>query len=203
MRYITGTATATAAAAARFSASSNFRRIAASRRCSPSRETSPPDRMRGGWRGISVSAALGCRSSTSRVWRLEEDIHEIKAALVRLEPLINRIDATLQHCHLWKAELATGLVELRTALADKPGRGYLWGVMGAMVGAQAVALAAAALIFSIIQMRPTPPGPRATAASIVLAAEAFDWDSYHERQNACAEKDRIATRCAQGGAFCD
>ena len=29
----------------------------------------------------------------------------------------------------------------------------------------------------------------------------FDWDRYHERQGACAEKDRIVEACARG--YCD
>ena len=35
------------------------------------------------------------------------------------------------------------------------------------------------------------------AASPALASEqrSFDWDRYHARQDACAEKDRIATQC--------
>jgi hypothetical protein len=48
--------------------------------------------------------------------------------------MIIRIDATLPH-------LAT-----KAELAEKPSRAYLWGVMAAMVGAQAVALAAAGLL---------------------------------------------------------
>ena len=74
-----------------------------------------------------------------RLGRLETDVAEIKTTLARLEPMIVRIDATLPY-------LAT-----KAELADKPSRGYLWGVMAAMVGAQAVALAAAALIFSVLQ----------------------------------------------------
>jgi hypothetical protein len=35
----------------------------------------------------------------------------------------------------------------------------------------------------------------AAAAPSVLAAESFDWDRYHERQDACREKDRIAAQC--------
>jgi hypothetical protein len=96
-----------------------------------------------------------------RLGRLEEDVREIKAMLASLMPPIHRIDGQLPHLAT-KAELATGLSDLRTeiadlrtelraGLADKPGRGYLWGVMAAMVGAQAVALAAAALIFTMIQ----------------------------------------------------
>jgi hypothetical protein len=92
-----------------------------------------------------------------RLGRLEQDVGEIKAMLTSLMPPIHRIDGQLPHLAT-KAELTTGLSDLRTelaavkvALADKPGRGYLWGVMAAMVGAQAVVLAAAALIFTMIQ----------------------------------------------------
>jgi hypothetical protein len=91
-----------------------------------------------------------------RLGRLEEDVREIKTTLAGLAPLINRIEATLTHLAT-KAELANLRTELVTALADKPGRGYLWGVMAAMVGALAVALAAAALIFAIVQLRWQPP----------------------------------------------
>ncbi len=103
-----------------------------------------------------------------RLGRVEEDVREIKTTLAGLVPLINRIDERLNtglpH-PATKAELADLRTELLTALADKPGRGYLWGVMAAMVGAQAVALAAAALVFSIVQARLQPPAP--AHASIV------------------------------------
>jgi hypothetical protein len=55
-----------------------------------------------------------------------------------------------------------------------------------MVGAQAVALGAAALIFMMIQPAHSEP---------------FDWDRYHARQDACTEQDRIAADCARG--YCD
>jgi hypothetical protein len=117
--------------------------------------------------------------------RTEDRLGRLEAVLARLEPLIVRIDERLQHVadaaavarieamfpHLaTKAELISGLSDVRTEvsavrveLADKPGRGYLWGVMAAMVGAQAVALAAAALIFSIVQAR-SPAAPHASIA---------------------------------------
>jgi hypothetical protein len=95
-----------------------------------------------------------------RLGRLEEDIREIKTTLAGLVPLINRIDAQFPHLAT-KAELITGLSDLRTelaelrvALASKPSHAYLWGVMAAMVGGQAVILAAAALALVILQGRP-------------------------------------------------
>jgi hypothetical protein len=36
---------------------------------------------------------------------------------------------------------------------------------------------------------------------IPARGEPFDWDRYHERQDACLEKDRIAAACTQG--YCD
>lgn len=43
------------------------------------------------------------------------------------------------------------------------------------------------------------------AASPALASEqrSFDWDRYHARQDACAEKDRITAACAKGIEYCD
>jgi hypothetical protein len=146
--------------------------------------------------------------SETRTDRLEEDVRDIKAAIVRLEPMINRIDAVLPHLATkeeladLRGEVRTGFAdlrgEMRTALASKPSHAYLWGVMGAMVGGQAVILAAAALALVILQAPPrAAPVSHAsgTTADIVLAAEAFDWDRYDARQDACREKDRIAAQC--------
>jgi hypothetical protein len=117
-----------------------------------------------------------------RLGRLEQDVGEIKATLARLEPMIIRIDERLNTTF---PHLAT-----KADLAEKPSHAYLWGVMAAMVGAQAVALGAAALIFTMIQARPAHGEP-------------FDWDRYHARQDACTEKDRIAADCVQGLDYCD
>jgi hypothetical protein len=70
--------------------------------------------------------------------------------------------------------------------------------MAAMVGAQAAALAAAVLALSIVQ---TPPSQRAAVpAGIVLASDRpFDWDRYHERQDACRELDQAQRACVAGG----
>jgi hypothetical protein len=145
--------------------------------------------------------------SEARIGHLEEDVHEIRAVLGRLEPVIIRIDAVLPHLAT-KAELAdlrtemtAGLAALRVALADKPGRLYMWGVMAALTGAYTAALAAAALLLTVLQAH--LPASHALAAPIVLAGEAFDWDRYHARQDACLEADRIAAQCTRGIAFCD
>lgn len=111
--------------------------------------------------------------SETRADRLHEDIREIRAVLTGLEPLLVGIQAQFPHLAT-KTELAALDAKLSAALADKPSRGYLWGVMAAMVGAQAVALAAAGMISSKIQ-RPAElmlvPKPHASATGIVLAAE--------------------------------
>jgi hypothetical protein len=67
--------------------------------------------------------------------------------------------------------------------------------MAAMVGAQAVALAAAALIFSVLQARPAPPTavPRANAAARILAGE--------DRPYSCRLFDDEQRKCAFGS--CD
>jgi hypothetical protein len=127
--------------------------------------------------------------------------------LGRLETTLARIEATLTATLptlATKAELTTGLSEVRgeiadvkVALADKPGRGYLWGVVAAMVGAQAVAFAAAALLFSTLQTRPAPlapPVPHASAAAaLVLAGE--------PRPYSCRLLDDEQRKCAFGS--CD
>lgn len=44
----------------------------------------------------------------------------------------------------------------------------------------------------------------ATYASVdTLTSGWFDWDRYHARQDACAEKDRIVAQCARDGDYCD
>ncbi|MBV8614952.1 MAG: hypothetical protein JOY66_14485 [Acetobacteraceae bacterium] len=77
--------------------------------------------------------------------RLEEDMRDVKATLVRLEPMIVRIDATLTATlpHLaTKAELA----DLRSELADKPGKAYLWGMLAVLIAAYAAGLAGLAVL---------------------------------------------------------
>lgn len=83
--------------------------------------------------------------SEARIDRLEEDIREIRATLARLEPMIIRIDATLPHLAT-KAELAAEIAALRGELADKPGRAYLWLVLGTLIVAYAAGLAGLAVV---------------------------------------------------------
>jgi hypothetical protein len=82
-----------------------------------------------------------------RLDHLEEDVRDIKATLARLEPMIIRIDTTLPHLAT-KAELA----EVRTELADKPGKTYLATAIGVLLVAYAAGLAGLAALPVITKM---------------------------------------------------
>jgi len=74
----------------------------------------------------------------SRVSRLEDDMREMKSVLAQVLPMLARIEATLSGTlpHLaTKAELSELRAELRAELADKPGKTYLWAVVGVLVAA--------------------------------------------------------------------
>jgi hypothetical protein len=93
-----------------------------------------------------------------RVSRLEDDMREMRSVLGQIVPMLARIDATLTGTLpllATKAELShlatnAELSELRAELADKPGKAYLWAVVGVLVGAiiasYAAGLAAIALL---------------------------------------------------------
>jgi hypothetical protein len=69
-----------------------------------------------------------------RVSRLETEMREMKSVLGQVVSMLTRIDATLSGTlpHLaTRAELS----ELRADLADKPGKTYLWAVIGVLVAA--------------------------------------------------------------------
>ena len=74
----------------------------------------------------------------ARVTRLEDDVREIKQVLGRLEPMIVRIDATIQ------ATLPT--LATKAELAEKPGKAYLWAILAVLIAAYAAGLAAMALL---------------------------------------------------------
>jgi hypothetical protein len=77
--------------------------------------------------------------------RLEGDVRDIKDVLVRLEPMIIRIDAQLPQ-FATKAELANLRTELLTALADKPGKVFLATAIGVLLAAYALGLAGLAAL---------------------------------------------------------
>jgi hypothetical protein len=95
-------------------------------------------------------------SMEARIARLEEDMHEVKATVGRLEAITARLEmaivrietlltATLPHLAT-KAELQ----ELRTHtvanLAEKPSKTYMWGILAVLLTAYACGLAALAIL---------------------------------------------------------
>jgi hypothetical protein len=80
-----------------------------------------------------------------RFERLEEDVREIKATLAQLLPLVIRVDERLNSTLpqlATKAELA----DVRTELADKPGKTYLATAIGVLLVAYAAGLAGLAAL---------------------------------------------------------
>jgi hypothetical protein len=95
----------------------------------------------------------------ARVSRLEEDMRESRTAWSRAEASLARIEATLPHLatkahvaelraemeqRITGVEVTIGRVE--TQLAEKPGRTYLWGILGVLLAAYACGLAALAVL---------------------------------------------------------
>ena len=81
----------------------------------------------------------------ARISRLEEEIREEKAARIRLDAAVLEIKTILTSVlpHLaTKADIA----ELRAALAEKPGKTYMWGVLSVLLTAYACGLAALAIL---------------------------------------------------------
>lgn len=105
--------------------------------------------------------------SEARSDRLEARLGHIEETVARID---ERLAATLPHLAT-KAKLADLRTELIKEIGKKPGHAYLWGVMAVLVGAQAVALAAAALVFSFIAARPPAAAapPPAQHAELPLA----------------------------------
>lgn len=60
-----------------------------------------------------------------RVASVEQDMKDVKAVLGRIEPVMARVDATLSAT---LPHLAT-----KAELADKPGKSYLWVVLGVLI----------------------------------------------------------------------
>jgi hypothetical protein len=85
----------------------------------------------------------------TRVTRLEEDMRDVKSAIGRLEATTLEIKvmlaATLPHLAT-KAEVADLKGDLTAALADKPGKTCMWGVLAVLLTAYACGLAALAVL---------------------------------------------------------
>ncbi len=67
-----------------------------------------------------------------RLARVETDMRDLRQDVKELLAMVGQIQATLPHLatHAQVAELRT---ELRAGLADKPGKVYLWAVLGVLV----------------------------------------------------------------------
>jgi hypothetical protein len=78
-----------------------------------------------------------------------------------------RSDVSAEIANL-RSDVSGEIGKLRVELEKKPSHAYLWGVMAAMVGTQAVALAAAALVFSFVLAHPLYPQPAAPKAAAVV-----------------------------------
>lgn len=88
----------------------------------------------------------------TRVSRLENDMSDVKTALVRLEAavgdlrtVITRVDAQIPYLAT-KADVVEVRTEVRTGLADEPSKAYMWGVLSVLLTAYACGLAALAIL---------------------------------------------------------
>ncbi len=112
------------------------------------------------------------RSIEPRVFRVENDVRDLKDTLAELKTMVVRMDARLEAVlpHLaTKADLANmdtrlGAVDAKLGamdarldatlphlatkadLADKPGKTYMWGILAALLTAYACGLAALAVL---------------------------------------------------------
>jgi hypothetical protein len=87
--------------------------------------------------------------SEARIDHLETRLDGFEERLRRIEEIVIRIDerlATILPTLATKAELA----DLRTELAGKPGRLYMWGVIAAMTAAYTAALAAVGVLLTFL-----------------------------------------------------
>ena len=92
----------------------------------------------------------------TRVSRLEGEVQDIKATMRNLEQVVVRIEATLNATlpHLatkaeladMRSELKVDISELRSDLAEKPGKACMWGMLTALLAAYACGLAALAVL---------------------------------------------------------
>ena len=85
----------------------------------------------------------------ARVSRLEEEMREERAARARLEAAVLEVKTILTTVlpHLaTKADIAELRTELRTELAEKPSKTYMWGVLAVLLTAYACGLAALAVL---------------------------------------------------------
>lgn len=96
--------------------------------------------------GVLIETRIGgleneVRDTNARIGCLEDKSRDMKAILVRLEPMIIRIDAQLPSLAT-KEKSAT----VRADLAEKPSRVYLWGILAVLLAAYGCGLAAIAVL---------------------------------------------------------
>jgi hypothetical protein len=87
-----------------------------------------------------------------RVSRLEGDMRDVQVGMARVETSLAEIKAmlaaTLPHLAT-RAELVELRGSLRGELADKPGKLYMWGILGVLLAAYAAGLAGLAILKSL------------------------------------------------------
>jgi hypothetical protein len=90
----------------------------------------------------------GYDALVARVSRAEGDVHDLKDTPGELMVMVARIDAQLPYLAT-KAEIAgleVKIAGLEVKLADKPGKTYMWGILGVLLTAYACGLAALAVL---------------------------------------------------------
>jgi len=80
-----------------------------------------------------------------RVSRLEEDVRDMKSSIGRLEATTGRLEMNVVEI---KTMLVATLPHLATKadLAEKPGKIYMWGILGVLLTAYACGLAGLAVL---------------------------------------------------------
>jgi len=80
-----------------------------------------------------------------RVSRLEEDVRDMKSSIGRLEATTGRLEMNVVEI---KTMLVATLPHLATKadLAEKPGKIYMWGILGGLLTAYACGLAGLAVL---------------------------------------------------------
>ena len=85
------------------------------------------------------------RGMEHRVSRLEEDVRDMKSSIGRLEATTGRLEMNVVEI---KTMLVATLPHLATKadLAEKPGKIYMWGILGVLLTAYACGLAGLAVL---------------------------------------------------------
>ena len=76
-----------------------------------------------------------------RVTRLEDDMRDVKGAIIRLESAVSDVRQSCTRIETLLPHLAT-----KADLSDKPGKTYLWGILAGLLTAYACGLAALSVL---------------------------------------------------------